>query len=285
MNEERAVCMKKRKKRVVIGLAMLLGVGAFLLSPLFSFVRSLAVMGIYSAMHESKSLMAQEDIQLRIPGGWETAKADWYPFVMTYVADADYARYIGEPDAKLTILYNFPAFAYGKGCSRLFDRDSVYYNGFYGAYFLRDDSNEALARGELDEEVVANVAKFDFFHLVLGDFGLKSEDRIFDFTIDERIENVPYIGYEGWTKVQAAITVNGSAHPARKGTTSYLQYGAPNFGVVDDAFAPITISGTIYGRYFPEWDAGVYFYVMGDADVCRDCDEAILSKSILKAKK
>lgn len=275
----------KRKKCTRILAAGFVVLVLFRLSPLFPFVQSLLVMGVYSAMHTQESLMAEEGIRLHIPGGLSTREADWYPFVMTYVANADYARYVGEPDAKLTILYNFPSFSHTKGCSRLFDQTSAYYNGFYGAYFLRDSSNMALADGRLDENVAANIAKFDFFHLVLGDFGLKPKDQIFDFTIDRRNEHVPYAGYDGWTQLQATITVNGSAHQARHGVTSYLQYGKPNFEPPEQDFAPVSISAIIYGRYFPEWDVGVYFYVMGESNTCQVCDQTILSKSILKAKK
>ena len=40
----------------------------------------------------------------------------------------------------LAKLYNFPAFdlRWGKGCSRLYDPTSPYYNAFYGAYLVTD---------------------------------------------------------------------------------------------------------------------------------------------------
>lgn len=66
---------------------------------------------------------------------------------MTFTADAAYAAYTGQPDARLTILYNFPAFDLSRGCSRLYDPNSPYYNGFYGAYLVRDGSNAAWPAG------------------------------------------------------------------------------------------------------------------------------------------
>ena len=118
---------------------------------------------------------------------------------------------------------------------------------------------------------------------MLGDFGLAPEDRVFDFTVTERTQDVTYAGYGGWTRIRADILVNGSAHNRRDHVTSYLQYGAPNFGPVAEEFAPVEMEGLIYARYFPEWDVGVYFYVMGaDEGVCRACDEQILSKSVLR---
>lgn len=276
-----------RLRRRLLSLALVCGcVIAFLLSPLFPFVRSLAVMRVYSGMHQRQSLLAEEGIRLHIPGGLATPEADWYPFVMTFTADAAYAAYTGQPDARLTILYNFPAFDLTRGCSRLYDPNSPYYNGFYGAYLVRDGSNAALAGGDPHEDAAAQIAAFDFFTLVLGDFGLTPEERVFDFTVTERASGVTYAGYEGWTKFQAEFTVNGSAHNAREGgVLSYLQYGAPGFGPVAEEFTPVEMHGIVCARYFPEWDAGVYFYVMGtSAELCRACDQEILSKSTLEAK-
>lgn len=275
--------MKKRrlKKRHGITAVFLLFLVIFVCSPLFPFIRSLAVMGIYSNIHERQSLMAQTGMELHIPGGLTTSRADWYPFTMTFVADESYRAYIGEADARLTILYNFPSFSYAKGCSRLYDNESRYYTSFYGAYLVRDSSNTALAAGELSEEKAAEIAQFDFFCLVLADFGIKHEESVFDFSVRDREQNVFYAGYEGWTRITADITVNGSAHNKRSQVMSYLQYGAPGFGEVEEEFLPISITGVVYGRYFPECDVGVYFYVMGEEDVCMECDEDILSRSTI----
>lgn len=274
---------KKKRRWPFFALILLLCLGA-LLSPLSPFTRSLAVMGVYSGLHEGMSLLEEEGIELDIPGGLQTQRADWYPRVITYVADESYARYTGEEGARLTILYNFPAFDYSRGCSRLFDETSPYYNGFYGAYLLRDSSNASLAAGELDEEAAAQVAAFDYFKLVLGDFGLAKEDQVFDFTVTERSAGVYYAGYEGWTRLRTSITVNGAAHNKQGWVQSYLQYGAPNFGHVEQPFAPVTLSGVVYGRYFPEWDLGIYFYIMGSEEALLACDEEILSFSTLGAK-
>lgn len=98
-------------------------------------------MSVYSGMHERQSIMEAKGIELSIPGGGATSEADWYPFVMTFNPSAEsFCRFIGEANRKLTILYNFPAFdlRWGKGCSRLYDPTSPYYNAFYGAYLVTD---------------------------------------------------------------------------------------------------------------------------------------------------
>jgi hypothetical protein len=252
----------------------------FFLSPVFPLVRSLAVMGVYDAIHDRNSLMHQENIKLHIPGGLSTPQTDWYPFVMTYVADQAYEVYSGEPGSKLTILYNFPAFSLGAGCSRLYDEESPYYNSFYGAYLVRDGSNAALAEGLGAAAEAARIAQFDFFRLVLGDFGLTFSEQVFEFQVAEEEEDVSFLGYDGWIRLTADLTVNGCAHEKGEFVTSYLQYGAPGFPLEGEAFAPVAMKGLIYARYFPEWDAGVYFYVMGGEEIYLE-GEKLLRGSVL----
>lgn len=275
--------MSRPARRLIVLLAVCACVLTLVLSPLFPFLRSLAVMGVYSGLHTRRSLPAEEGFRLRIPGGLSTPEADWYPFPMTFVADDSYAAATGQPDARLTILYNFPSFSCSKGCSYLFDPASPYYNAFYGAYVVRDGSNSALAGGTPDESAVAAIAAFDFFHLVLGDFGLSPTDRVFDFTVTDRAGGISFAGYEGWTRLEAEFTVNGAAHNRRDGVRSYLQYGSPSFDPVEEEFAPLTMHGIVCARYFPQWDAGIYFYVMAPtAEICRACESEILSNSTLE---
>ena len=49
----------------------------FLLSPLSNYPVSLAVMKVYSGMHEKESIMVQKGITLEIPGGGITKEKDW----------------------------------------------------------------------------------------------------------------------------------------------------------------------------------------------------------------
>ena len=154
----------------------------FLLSPLSNYPVSLAVMKVYSGMHEKESIMVQKGITLEIPGGSITKEKDWYPFVMTFNDSAGFRRFLAEQPAQtvtgkgdavgqpaqtvtgkgnaagqtsasvgradysaleLAILYNFPAFDLLAGCSRLYDTASPYYNGFYGAYLVSGQVTEA----------------------------------------------------------------------------------------------------------------------------------------------
>lgn len=134
--------MSTKKKVLAVFTAALI---IFIISPFSRYVLSLGVMSVYSGIHERESIMADKGITLEIPGGGETPEADWYPFVMTFSPGESFGRAAGDTSLELTILYNFGAFDLSKGCSRLYDRQSEYYNSFYGAYLVtrKDDGNEA----------------------------------------------------------------------------------------------------------------------------------------------
>ena len=271
----------KKKRRLIILACVLLLLAAFAVSPVFHYVRSLAVMSVYSPYCAKNSVMNKESFELSIPSG-----SGWYPFVMTYEADEAFSSYIGLPDTKLTILYNFPAFSLKKGCSSFFDEASPYYSSFYGAYLVRCADGKPYGfspdMSAPNENAVSNIAKFDFFTLVLSDFGLKTNKQVFDSTPTSEQANVSFLCYDGWSRISYDLTVNGVNHSKKGFVSSYLQYGSPNFPVSSD-FAPVEMKSIVYARYFPEWGSSVYFYVMSPSEaVCENCVQTILSKSTLK---
>ena len=313
----------KTKLMVLAAAAVLLVV--FALSPLSKYLVSLSVMSVYSGVHERQSIMEEKGIELSIPGGGATSEADWYPFVMTFNPSAEsFCRFIGEANRELTILYNFPAFDLrrGKGCSRLYDPTSPYYNAFYGAYLVTDTadvsetgdtsltdtadisdperqegtaaggkvSNRARppfgfhADGSLDLAKTGLVPQYDFEQLVLRDFGLLAQDMQFDWTVREVQRVDGFLGYGGWSCVDADLTVSGAFHRANGFRQSYLQYGTPKYDAYsDDPFAPVNMRGRVYARYFPEWESSVFFYVMAPSwEVVDNCDQQILQKSKLR---
>lgn len=274
--------MKRYRKSNMIMLCI--AAALFLMSPLFPYIRSLVVMSVYSRTCEQESIMKEENIELKIPGGGATSESDWYPFVMTFTADDAFARQTGRAGEKLTILYNFPAFDLAKGCSRLYDEKSLYYNGFYGAYLVQQADGSPYGfdeAGDLNEEAAAQVAEFDFFTLVLGDFGLPESAESFECNISDTKSDITFVGYDGWTRIEAGMLVNGAAHEEQQWVQSYLQYGAPNYKT-EKPFALVEMKSIVYARYFEEWNSSIFFYVMApDEDVCRKCEKEILAQSIL----
>jgi len=260
----------------------------FCLSPLANVFYSMAIMSVYSKMNEEDSLLEREDIEVSIPGGLTTLASDWYPFVMTFTADSGFRHFTGDSSLALTILYNFPAFDPLTGCSRLYDTASPYYNSFYGAYLVKDSDGSPYGfiekeDGTLspDAAAVAAVPQYDFHELVLWEFGLTGENAVFDWNITSISEPLSYAGEEGFFRIDAALTVNGSSHRYNGFTQSYLQYGKPNYPVTEP-LAPISMYGRLYGKYIEEKGVSLFFYIVAsDPQVLEDCDRKILSKSEL----
>lgn len=277
-----------KQKRYLAGriLALLL---LFCLSPLSRVFYSMAIMRVYSKMNENTSLLTSESIELSIPGGLSTPHSDWYPFVMTFEANNGFRRFTGDSSLSLTILYNFPAFSPMKGCSKLYDTASPYYNSFYGAYLVKDTDGGAYgftkqADGTLfpDTVAVAEVPKYDFWQLVLSEFGLTNKNAVFDWNITHISEPLSFAGEDGFYRMDASLTVNGSSHEYHSYTPSYLQYGKPNFPVTD-ALAPVQMYGRLYGKYLEEKQVSLFFYIVAaDKEVLEDCDKEILSQSMLR---
>lgn len=260
----------------------------FCLSPFANVFYSMAVMSIYSEMNENESLLEREDIDLSIPGGLTTLASDWYPFVMTFTADSGFRWFTGDSSLDLTILYNFPAFDPLTGCSRLYDTESPYYNSFYGAYLVKDRDGAPYGfvkkeDGTLypDAASVAAVPHYDFHELVLSEFGLTSKNAVFDWNITDISEPLSYAGEEGFYRIDATLTVNGSSHIYHGFTQSYLQYGKPNFPA-PEPLAPVPMHGRLYGKYLKDKGVSLFFYIVAtDQKVLEDCDRKILSKSKL----
>lgn len=274
------------KKRLLGRAAALLFL--FLLSPAANVFYSMAVMSVYSKMNEADSLMATEGITLSIPGGLATLRSDWYPFVMTFCADNGFRHFTGDSSLSLTILYNFPAFSPLKGCSRLYDTNSPYYNSFYGAYLVKDADGDPYgftknADGTLfpDTEAAAKVPMYDFWELVLSEFGLTSSNAVFNWNVTGLIGGQAYAGQNDFFRIDASLTVNGVSHKENGFTQSYLQYGRPDFPV-KEALAPVSMYGRLYAKYLEEKQVSLFFYIVAaDKEVLEECDQKLLSQSKL----
>ncbi len=274
-----------KKKVPVKCIIVIISVFLFLLTPPAIYLRSLLVMSVYSKQMQKESIMKEKGFDIHIPGGLTTWKTDWYPFVMTFVDNEGFQSYTENENLSLTILYNFPAFSLLNGCSRLFDKNSPYFNGFYGAYLVSDSSGKPYgfhSDGTIHKKEEISVPEFDFYWLVLEDFGLSPEDFIFDCEITEIKENISYSGFDGWTRIDSDIMVNQACHTARQNVRSYLQYGRPNEKDCFE-FAAIPMKGRIYARYFSEWNISIFYYIITvDNEILEECDKKILSYSKLE---
>lgn len=295
--------MKAGRKVKIVTVTVLLVV-LFLISPFSKLLLSMGVMSVYSGMHEKESVTFNSGIELNIPSG-----KGWYPFVMTFnpsaesfrsflrseartdeelkaVTASDIGRY---DDLRLSIMYNFPAFdlGFGKGCSRLYDSGSEYYNSFYGAYATASDGTTFgfNADGGLNTAEIAAVAKYDFQKLVLGDFGLKASELVFEWSETEIDTEAVFMGEKGWQRVDADLIVSGASHRKQAFVQSYLQYGMPNYDLnkKEKPFIPVEMKGRIYAKYLPEQDISLFFYIVASQkELLESCDRDILQHSTVR---
>ncbi len=240
-------------------------------------------MSVYDHVQRQGSLLEECDIQ--IPGGEATRADDWYPLVMNFSDDAGFSSYIGEP-ARLTILYSFPSYDLGRGCSRLYDPDSPYYSSFYGAYLVRLESGEAFGfdeDGRPDAARITAVPVFDYQYLVLDDFGLSHQDMVFEYSVTEIEDDAVFAGEDGWTIIHTDLVLNGAAHLNEGFVRPYLQYGSPGFELPEEgAFAPVQMHGILVGKYLPDKDMAIFFYVMAaDEQAAQETLDLILSNSVI----
>lgn len=268
--------MKRRYKLAII----LLIITIFLISPLFQFIKAFAVMAIYSKSEASYSLMKKENIELFVPDGWSTFKKDWFPFLMTFNDDAGFSRYIGK-DVKLSILYNFGAFEYLKGASSYYNKDSPYFDAFYGAYAVKGSDFIFGYNNDLspDYNEMAKVPEYDMKVLVLESIGCNNST--FDFNIDSTYKKNEFLGYNNWDVIEATITTNSPMHSYKNNYQAYIQYGKPPKSLyTGEDFPLVTVKGKIYARYFEEKKCTIFLYVIApNVDSVNQCDVNFLQKS------
>ncbi len=260
---------------------------AFLLSPLSSMARSLAVMAPYSLLCYQRSVLKQEGIRLRIPGGISTLKSDWYPIVITFNDDEGMSRYLGE-DVRFTVLYSFGHYDHFKGSSVYYDPISPYFSSFYGGYIIKpEDGTRRFGfnkDGTVNTTELAKVPEYDQLYLVLSSLGCPGDKLLFKST-DALIEyDVEYAGFSGWVRIDSNIRTSSPVHEYKEFHQAYLQYGKPFIRQKDKAgleeFYAVTLRGRAYARYFEEFKATIVLYIMAPSwTTVEECDSMLLSRT------
>lgn len=259
------------KKLVILLILIVIG---FALFWFFYPLRSYVVMSIYSASHAKDSVMQQNNFKIDMPSG-----EGWYPFVMTYNAEG-FRKYTGL-EADMSIMYNFGAFDLGKRTSTIYDKASDKYSSFYGAYVVQEKEHTFGFNedGSVDIDAISLAVKYDYAKLVIRDFGCEEQTYSIDGVTTE--PNLSFIGSDGWTRIDAVLTVNGAAHNYNGYKTPYLQYGRPMEKVEKD-FEVTNLYGRVYAKYFNEYGCTVMVYVIAPSlEAVDTCDENILKETII----
>lgn len=280
---------KRWKKIVGLILVVIIALGVlFLRIPLYYQARSYTAMYAYSLYEKNSSLLKEQKISLKIPGGLSTPEKDWYPFVMVFNDNEGFSKYIGR-DLSLTILYNFGAFSWEKSSSTFFLDDSPYLGGFYGGYIVKENTGENkygfTSQGQLNIDDIFAVSKYDYKYLVLQSLGCPEDQLTMDVLSYDTTKDVEYAGYKGWQKIDAFMLLNSPDHKFKGNRKAYIQYGNPLKQVKMEDFRLVTAHARVYVRYFEEYKSTVFLYIITPGmDTLETCDKQILSKTILEKK-
>ncbi|MGI5901671.1 MAG: hypothetical protein ACOX7U_04270 [Desulfitobacteriia bacterium] len=264
---------------IIIALSFLLFKASF-----YYQIRSYVAMYFYSKIEMKNSVFKEQNINLEIPGGSETKKRDWFPYVLAFNDEKGFSNYLGR-DVSLSILYNFGAFNWKSSSSTIFEVDSPYFNSFYGAYVVKENSSGQTFgfqdNGEPNIKEILALAEYDYKYLVLQGLGcpaekLRMEVLDFDFTQD-----IEYLDREGWTEINALLLANSVEHRYKGPKRAYIQYGNPRKKEAkQEDFRLIIINGKVYAKYFPEFESTLLFYILSpNMDTIEECEREILSKS------
>lgn len=268
-----------RKVKLVFGVVIIVVIffGLF-----FRFFKSVTLMSLSSAYENKHSVLNEENINIKMPGGTSTPNKDWYPFVMTFNSSKGFSNYIGK-EAKLSILYNFGAFDFTTGASTFYDSSSSYFNAFYGAYVVKgkDFSYGYYEDGSPNYEEMCNIAKYDMTELVLNSLGCMKPT--FDMQIEEGYSMDTLIGYENWEVIEGNLITNSPVHKEKDNLKAYIQYGPPPKQLYEgEDFPLVKMKGRFYAKYFEESGCSVFFYaIASNTKILEEWEENILQNTKL----
>ena len=250
-------------------------------------LRVMAVVKVSRELNQYNSNI-QENIKIKIPTGLATKKKDWFPIMNVYYDENGFGNTINR-EVELTVLYNYGDFNSLFGTSLYYDSSSPYYGGYYGAYIIQEKTatNSFYGfdeMGNLILEEIERIPSYDQIHLALACIDCEPKKRIFKVEANEIEENIPYLGYEGWTRVDSSIYTNGPAHKKEKFQFGYLQYGNPLANKEsNEDFKAEDFFGRMYIRAFEESHMTICLYIMAiDKKVLEDCDRELLANTIIK---
>src|SRR5262245_33014993 len=157
----------------------------------------------------------------------------------------------------LATLWGFGDFDDTLGCSRYYDPNSAWYNGFFGGYAMRSYKLDNTpwgykANGEVDFDEFFKVCAVDYNFITAGAFGCPPDKMC--FSVDP---NYTPCKVGNWDVASVtAYAPSGLHNPAEYTPTevgSYLIFGLPHPGLLNggDSFAKVELKAKFYLRRWP----------------------------------
>jgi hypothetical protein len=182
----------------------------------------------------------------------------------------------------LATLWGFGDFDESLGCSKYYDPNSAWYNGFFGGYAMRSYKPDGTAwgydkDGKADFDEFFKVCAVDYNFITAGAFGCPPDKMCF------RVANIsPSKSDDGWDiATVTAKAPSGLHNPAQAqyapDPSAYLVFGLPHPGLLNggESFAEVELTGQFYLRQWPTrsngrpislaWGAAYYNTAAGQA--------------------
>jgi hypothetical protein len=237
-------------------------------------------------MHEKGSFLVKEDMKIKIPGGLSTLKKDYYPFVMVYDTSEEFSK-AHNMSIDLLVYYNFGAMDLCKGSSLMYNMNSPYYSGFYGAYAARykdlDRQYGLDEKGQIDMKEVMEVTDFDLKELVMKSIGNTKPQVDYQILNEEdprslKIDDLDFLVYD------AEILMDGMMHEYHSDFLAYIQYGKPPKAKAEiESFQNMKGYGRIYMYFEKESRISFFFYIIAsNKSVLEETEQDFILKSTIK---
>lgn len=283
--------MKKKRdyKRITIIILLLIVTIAILFAqaPAYAQARSYVVMFLLNKYEAYNSVMAENKIEFNIPDGRSTNQKDWYRYMNVHNDEKGISNFTGR-NLSLSVLYTFGGFRWYQSSSDFFIPESSLFNSFYGGYAVKDKDGGIYgfdtSGAPIMNEIMA-VPEYDYKYMVLKSLDCTDDKMVMKNESISVKNNVEYAGYKDWTQIDTAMVVNSPTHKYRAGKKAYIQYGVPIKREGQKDFGIMTMHGRIYARYFDEFKATLFLYVMTpEKSTLESTDIDYLSKTTITQK-
>ncbi|ADY56717.1 hypothetical protein Sgly_2432 [Syntrophobotulus glycolicus DSM 8271] len=256
----------------------------FIQAPAYAQARSYMIMFLLDKYEGYTSVMAENKIDLNIPDGRSTGQRDWYRLMNIHNDEKGISNFTGR-NLSLSVLYTFGGFKWYQSSSDFFIPESPLYNSFYGGYVIKDKDGGRFGfddAGELVLKDIMAVPEYDYKYLVLKSLDCTEDKMVMKNDKITVTKDIEYIGEENWTKIDTIMVVNSPTHKYRAGKRAYIQYGVPVKREGQKDFGLMTMHGRIYAKYFDEYQATIFLYVMTpEQSTLEKTDRDYLSKTTI----
>lgn len=246
-------------------------VGLFIVVAFTPSLRARVVMAMSSRSQFAASPLKELGVEIDLPAG-----NGWFPDMLVFHDNTGLKDLKGDP-LDLTIFYTFGAFEHGH--SKIYTPKSGYYASFYGAYAVH-----GKRMPEATEDLLENVAAYDYQSLILSALGYPEKSHVFKVSEFEQTKTKYFLGNPGWLQYDLTVSVPGVAHAYQGWKLHYWQFGTPP-PLTGPPFEPLMLFGRLYVKTLPERNLVVIVYMFCESKfILEETDQRLEKKGSLWIK-